>query len=73
MYKRILPTDTGGFEAAVISAVELAATLDAEVVALNVVPRYPTSYFEGGSPCRPTKWRGWRSSGPTRARRWPTK
>ena len=50
MYKRILvPTDGSTLSRkAVKSAVELAASLDAEVVALNVVPRYPMSYFEGG-------------------------
>ena len=30
------------------SAVELAASLNATLVALYVVPRYPVSYFEGG-------------------------
>jgi hypothetical protein len=30
------------------SAVELAAAIGAELVALYVVPRYPVSYFEGG-------------------------
>lgn len=50
MYKRILvPTDGSALsKKAVKSAVELAAALGAEVVALNVVPRYPRSYFEGG-------------------------
>lgn len=50
MYQRILvPTDGSALsKKAVRSAVELAATLGAEVVALHVVPRYPTSYFEGG-------------------------
>lgn len=50
MYKRILvPTDGSALsKKAMRSAVALAASLDAEVVALNVVPRYPTSYFEGG-------------------------
>jgi nucleotide-binding universal stress UspA family protein len=50
MYKRILvPTDGSTLsKKAVKSAVELAAAVGAEVVALNVVPRYPTSYFEGG-------------------------
>ena len=49
MYQRILvPTDGSPLsKKAVKSAVELAATLGAEVVALNVVPRYPTSYFDG--------------------------
>ena len=50
MYKRILvPTDGSALSRkAVKSAVELASTVGAEVVALNVVPRYPMSYFEGG-------------------------
>ncbi|GAB3767157.1 universal stress protein [Ramlibacter monticola] len=50
MYKRILvPTDGSALsKKAIKSAVELAAALGAEVVALNVVPRYPRSYFEGG-------------------------
>lgn len=50
MYQRILvPTDGSTLsKKAMRSAVELAASLGAEVVALNVVPRYPTSYFEGG-------------------------
>ena len=50
MYKRILvPTDGSPLSRkAMRSAVTLAATLDAEIVALNVVPRYPMSYFEGG-------------------------
>lgn len=51
MYQRILvPTDGSTLShKAVCSALQLAASLGAEVVALNVVPRYPTSYFEGGS------------------------
>jgi nucleotide-binding universal stress UspA family protein len=50
MYKRILvPTDGSALsKKAIQSAVELASTVGAEVVALNVVPRYPVSYFEGG-------------------------
>lgn len=49
MYKRILvPTDGSPLSRkAVRSAVDLAASLDAELVALNVVPRYPTAFFEG--------------------------
>lgn len=52
MYQRILvPTDGSTLsKKAVRGAVELAASLGAEVVALNVVPRYPQSYFEGGIP-----------------------
>ena len=50
MYQRILvPTDGSALsKKAVKSAVDLAASVGAEVVALNVVPRYPRSYFEGG-------------------------
>jgi len=57
MYKRILvPTDGSALsKKAVKSAVELAATVGAEVVALNVVPRYPTSYFEGGISVSPNE------------------
>ena len=33
---------------AVANAIELAASLGAELVALKVVPRYPQSYFDGG-------------------------
>lgn len=49
MYKRILvPTDGSALsKKAAKSAVELAAAIGAELVALNVVPRYPRSYFEG--------------------------
>jgi nucleotide-binding universal stress UspA family protein len=50
MYKRILvPTDGSALsKKAVQSAVDLASSVGAELVALNVVPRYPRSYFEGG-------------------------
>src|SRR3954471_1630919 len=50
MYKRILvPTDGSTLsKRAVKSAVDLASSMGAELVALNVVPRYPRSYFEGG-------------------------
>jgi nucleotide-binding universal stress UspA family protein len=50
MYKRILvPTDGSALsKKAMKSAVEFASAVGAELVALNVVPRYPTSYFEGG-------------------------
>ncbi|MDP3797017.1 MAG: universal stress protein [Polaromonas sp.] len=49
MYQRILVTTDGSplSKKAVRSAIELAAALGAELVALNVVPRYPMSYFEG--------------------------
>jgi nucleotide-binding universal stress UspA family protein len=50
VFKRILvPTDGSPLsKKAVQSAIGLAAGLGAELVALNVVPHYPTSYFEGG-------------------------
>lgn len=49
MYQRILvPTDgTALSKKAVKSAIELAKTTGAELVTLNVVPRYPVSYLEG--------------------------
>lgn len=51
MYQRILvPTDGSALsKKAARNAIGLAASLDAELVALNVVPRYPMSFFEGGS------------------------
>lgn len=51
MYRRILvPTDGSALsKKAVNSAIEQAAATGAELVALYVVPRYPLSYFEGGS------------------------
>ena len=57
MYQRILvPTDGSALsKKAVKSAVELAASLGAELVALNVVPRYPTAYFEGGVTVSPAE------------------
>ena len=50
MYQRILVATDGSdlSKTAVRSAIELAAAVDAELVALYVVPRYPVSYFEGG-------------------------
>ena len=57
MYTKILvPTDGSALsKKALRSAVDLAAALGAEVVALNVVPHYPMSYFEGGSNVSPTE------------------
>jgi nucleotide-binding universal stress UspA family protein len=51
MYKRILVTTDGSplSKKAVRSAVELASVTGAELVALHVVPHYPTAYFEGGA------------------------
>lgn len=50
MYQRILVATDGSdlSRIAVRSAIELAAAVGAELVALYVVPRYPVSYFEGG-------------------------
>jgi nucleotide-binding universal stress UspA family protein len=50
MYQRILVSTDGSplSRKAVRSAVDLAAATGAELVAFHVVPRYPTSYFEGG-------------------------
>jgi nucleotide-binding universal stress UspA family protein len=52
MYKKILVTTDGSALAtkAVKSAIELAVTLDAELIALKVVPRYLQTYFEGSLP-----------------------
>jgi nucleotide-binding universal stress UspA family protein len=57
MYQRILvPTDGSALsKKAVKNAVELAATLGAEVVAVNIVPRYPMSYFEGSLTISPSE------------------
>jgi len=57
MYHRILvPTDGSALsKKAIKGAVELAAAVGAEVVALNVVPRYPMSYFEGGITIAPAE------------------
>jgi nucleotide-binding universal stress UspA family protein len=50
MYQKILVATDGTplSKKAVRSAVALAAALEAELVALYVVPRYPVTYFEGG-------------------------
>lgn len=55
MYKRILvPTDgTPLSKKAIRGAVELASAVGAELVAVNVVPRYPHAYFEGSIPMPP--------------------
>jgi nucleotide-binding universal stress UspA family protein len=52
MYKRILVATDGSTlsKKAVTSAIDLAATCGAELVALKVVPRYPQAYFEGSLP-----------------------
>lgn len=50
MYQKILVATDGSklCQKAVQSAIELASTCGATLVALKVVPRYPLSYFEGG-------------------------
>lgn len=50
MYKKILvPTDGSALsKKAMRSAVDFAAAVGAELLAVNVVPRYPATYFEGG-------------------------
>jgi nucleotide-binding universal stress UspA family protein len=50
MYEKILVATDGSTlsKKAVRSAIELASAVDAELLALYVVPRYPISYFEGG-------------------------
>jgi nucleotide-binding universal stress UspA family protein len=55
MYKRILVATDGSplSKKAVREAIGLAASLEAALVVLNVVPRYPMSYFEGGASISP--------------------
>jgi nucleotide-binding universal stress UspA family protein len=50
MYRKILVATDGSqlSKKAVSSGIELAAATGAELVAFHAVPRYPTSYFEGG-------------------------
>jgi nucleotide-binding universal stress UspA family protein len=50
MYRRILVATDGSAlsKKAVRASIGLASTMEAELVALYVVPRYPVSYFEGG-------------------------
>lgn len=52
MYTRILVATDGSTlsKKAVSSAIQLAATCAAELVAVKVVPRYPQAYFEGSIP-----------------------
>lgn len=51
MFKRILVATDGSLlsKKAVTSAIALAAQSGAELVALTVVPRYPTNYFDGAA------------------------
>lgn len=55
MYERILVTtdDSKLSRKATKAAIELAARLGAELIALHVVPRYPVSYFEGAVALQP--------------------
>ncbi len=55
MYKRILVAtdDSRLSRKAVKAAIGLAGSLDASLVAIHVVPRYPLSYFEGAVALRP--------------------
>ena len=50
MYTRILVATDGSklSKKAVVSAISLAATCKAELLAMQVVPPYPIAYFEGG-------------------------
>lgn len=50
MYTKILVATDGSTlsKKAVNSAIAMAALMNAELIALKVVPRYPQSYFEGG-------------------------
>ena len=52
MYERILVATDGSSlsKKAVTSAIALAATCGAELIALKVVPRYPQAYVEGSIP-----------------------
>jgi nucleotide-binding universal stress UspA family protein len=52
MYQRILVATDGSplSKKAVTSAIQLAATCGADLLALKVVPRYPQAYFEGSIP-----------------------
>ncbi|WP_341904122.1 universal stress protein [Polaromonas sp. YR568] len=55
MYTRILVATDGSTlsRKAVKDAIALCAAVGADLVALNVVPRYPVSYFEGGASISP--------------------
>lgn len=57
MYTRILVATDGSklSHKAAENAIALAASLGAELIALNVVPRYPVSYFEGAVTLSPTQ------------------
>ncbi len=59
MYQRILVATDGSTlsKKAIKSAIELASACKAELVAVNVVPRYPQSYFEGSIALQPDEVR----------------
>jgi nucleotide-binding universal stress UspA family protein len=71
MYQKILlPTDgTKLSKKAMVSAIAMAKLCAAELVVVNVVPRYPMTYFEGSVPLAPTDIRkieaSWAASGQT--------
>jgi nucleotide-binding universal stress UspA family protein len=50
MYKRILITTDGSLlsRKAISGAIDLAASLDSELIALHIVPKYPMSYANQG-------------------------
>ncbi len=56
MFKKILVTTDGSDLAtkAIDAGIELASSLNARVVFLRVVPRYPTAYFEGAVVLNPS-------------------
>lgn len=56
MFKKILITTDGSDLAnkAIDSGIALASSLNAKVVFLRVVPRYPTAYFEGAVVLKPS-------------------
>ncbi len=55
MYHRILVATDGSplSDTATKHAIELAALCGAELIAINIVARYPQSYFEGGIALQP--------------------
>jgi nucleotide-binding universal stress UspA family protein len=55
MYQKILlPTDGSKLsKKAMVNAIAMAKLCAAELVVVNVVPRYPMSYFEGAVPLAP--------------------
>lgn len=74
MYERILiPTDGSKLSAkAAQTAQQLAQLTDAQLIFLQVVPRYPISYFEGGISIPVAQVGQIERSGATRRRLWST-